>query len=122
MEKCKLELILQEKGKVEVIPTQPLLVFYQAHNKQCGYNEVVDNNSKDGWLSIKNIDDSYGLNVITTDEDDYEVYIPANHKCIITKGSNPNNFVIHYRHIEVETTFEEDEVEFWNNIFTIIEE
>ena len=84
MEKCKLELILQEKDKVEVILTQPLLVFYQAHNKQCGYTEVVDNNSKDGWLSIKNIDDSYGLNVITTDEGDYEVYIPANHKCIIT--------------------------------------
>ena len=52
MEKCKLELILQEKGKVEVILTQPLLVFYQAHNKQRGYTEVVDNNSKDGWLSI----------------------------------------------------------------------
>lgn len=103
------------KGKLTVRTIQPLIVYYKDNNS---HSECYDR-SRNKWLDIDDIDDSYGLDVMEESDDCVSVMIPEGRKCRISKSSPNVDCFLEYNNIELDLLFEDEPID---SFFEIVED
>ena len=103
---------LLKKNKLKVKTIQPIIIYYK---DSISHSECYDI-SRNKRLDIDDIDDSYELDILETD-DSIQVMIPRKAVCTLTRSLN-SDCTLTYKNIETDLSFDE-EMEYF---FEIIEE
>lgn len=96
---------LHDNGKLSVILDRPLCIY----SKDINWSSNCWDLSINAELNTKNIDESYGLDVVERN-DRVDVYIPRNAKCTLRKARDlAIDCTVIYKNIECDLTFDSDD-------------
>ena len=108
---------LRERDRLKVTLLQPLVVLY----KDLTTSNNCWDTSLNKKLDVKDIDDSYGLDVVDSDGNDIvEVLIPKGAVCTFMKTSPSIDCTVRYKNIECDLTF--DNMDDIDCFFEVIDE